>query len=103
IEGCAFALETVGPGTSTVRFRYPPKEIEAEALATLRLLLGQRAEQVLEPIGRHAGPIILHDQLKTAVPCLPQAKLHHGSAPRVLEDIVEHLVERGFEQRCVTP
>ena len=34
---------------------------------------------------------------------LPQAKLHHGGAPRVLEHVVEHLVERGLEQGGVAP
>src|SRR5438132_6749938 len=71
IEGCAFALKAVRPGSSTVRFGHPAKEIETEPLATLGLLLDQRAEELLQPIGRHAGTIVLHDQLVAVVARLP--------------------------------
>src|SRR5438132_2186247 len=96
IEGCALTLEAVRPGASTMRFGNPTKEIEAEALPTLGLLVGERSEESRQPIGRQPGALVFHDQLITVVARLPQAKLHHGGAPRVLEHVVEHLVERGL-------
>ena len=67
------------------------------------MLLGERAEQLRQPVRRHSRAIVLDDQLAAIAGRLPQAKLDDGGATGVLEHVVEHLVERRLEQRGVAP
>src|SRR2546423_10595090 len=79
------------------------EKVEAESLPALRLLLGQRSEEVLQAVGRHPGTIVFNDQLAAVRPSLPQAKLNDRGGASMLEHVVQHLVESGFQQHAIAP